>query len=211
MRSWIVKTMSALALAMPVWAHALEVESVQLDDAVTVGGQKLVLNGAGFRKRGYFKTDVQAVYVGKKETTLEGLVKQPGPKRITIYVLKEIPGATISRYFVGDFKLVTTDAEFKALINEIGIIGSVYGGLHKVNKGDIVNIDWVPGKGIMTLFNGKPIVLENGQNSMNTPNAELMYQIFLRIYTGPAVPEELRLNLLGLSKSMSTATVQGER
>lgn len=211
MRSWIVKTMSALALVMPVWAHALEVEGVQVEETATVGGQKLVLNGAGFRKRGYFKTDVQAVYVPEKKTSLEGLTKQAGAKRIMIYVLKDIPGATISRYFVGDFKLVTTDAEFKQLINEIGVIGSVYGGLHKVSKGDVVNIDWVPGKGIATLFNGKPITLENGATYLNTPNAELMYQIFLRIYTGPAVPEELRLNLLGLSKSMAAATVQGER
>lgn len=206
----MLKLAAAMAAALPLWASALVVEGVELDDTVTVGGQKLVLNGAGFRKRGYFKTDVQAIYLSEKCTTVECIYKNKGAKRIFIHVLKDIPGPTISRYFLGDFKLVTTDTEFKSLINEIGQIGQIYAGLHKVNKGDQVAIDWVPGKGITTLFNGRALVLNDSPTGTFMPS-ELMYQIFLRIYAGPAVPEELRLNLLGLSKSMSTATVQAER
>lgn len=184
------------------------VEGVQFDESVTVGGSKLVLNGAGFRKRGFFKTDVSAIYLQQKTTTLESIYKLRGAKRILLYVLKDIPGATISRYFVNDFKLVSTDDEFKQLINEIGAIGQVYSSLPKVSKGDVVAIDWVPGKGIACSYNGKSLAIDGTNYYLNS---ELMYQIFLRIYVGPAVPEELRLNLLGQSRSMSTSAVTAER
>lgn len=185
-----------------------EVEGVQLQDTVTLAGTKLVLNGAGFHKRGFFKTNVQAVYVIERQQTLEGLTKLGGPKRIHIHVLKEIPGATISRYFLTDFKLTASDVEFKQLINEVSQIGNVYGGLPKVIKGDVITIDWIPGKGIQSTLNAKPMAFRDNNIYLDTPNAELMYKVFLRMYVGPAVPEELRLNQLGLSRSMNSAAAE---
>jgi len=208
-RSLWLSAAAAWLMSLPMLSMALTVEGIDLPDTPVVGGQKLILNGAGFRKRGYFKTDVQGIYLSDRRTSLEAVYKLPGAKRILINVLKDIPGPTISRYFISDFKAVATEAEFKSLINEIGQIGNVYGSVHKVSRGDQVAIDWVPGKGIVCLFNGKPMTLDdNGAIYMNN---ELMFQIFMRIYVGPAVPDELRLNLLGLSKSMASSTVLGER
>jgi len=195
---------AAMLLAFPWWASAVTIEGVELPETVVVAGQKLVLNGAGSRKRGYFKASVEAIYVPERRSTLEGIYKQPGAKRILLFALKDIPGATISRYFVSDFKAVATDAEFKSLINEVAQIGAVYGSVHKVNKGDMAAIDWIPGKGLTTLINGKQVEVEG----YPTPymNSELMFQILLRIYAGPAVADELRQNMLGLSKSMWTSS-----
>lgn len=190
-----------LAAGVVCPALALDVQGVRLDDTVTVAGTKLQLNGAGWRKRSYFKTDVTAIYLPERRSTFEGVVNQPGPKRIQIHVLKDIPGSTISRYFISDFKVATSDAEFKQLIGDIGKVGQVYANLHKVSKGDVINLDWIPGKGMGTSINGKLMSIE-GQYHVDSP---LMYEVFLRMrmQKGPSVPEELRLNLLGLSKSMA--------
>src|SRR5262249_41669005 len=51
------RILSALVLGCTLtasWA-SVEVQGVALDETVTVGGQQLALNGAGYRKRGYFK------------------------------------------------------------------------------------------------------------------------------------------------------------
>lgn len=182
-------------------AQALEVQGVRLEDTTTVAGAKLQLNGAGWRKRSYFKTDVTGIYLPERRTTFEGVVNQAGPKRIQIHVLRDIPGSTISRYFISDFKVATTDAEFKQLISDIGRVGQVYSNLHKVSKGDVINLDWIPGKGMSTSINGRLMTIE-GLTHVDTP---LLYEVFLRMrmQKGPSVPEELRLNLLGLSRSMS--------
>ena len=57
------RMLSAIVLGCAVsgaWA-SIDVSGVPLEDTVTVGGVPLKLNGAGFRKRGYFKIDVTAV------------------------------------------------------------------------------------------------------------------------------------------------------
>jgi hypothetical protein len=56
---------------------SVDVSGVPLDETVTVGGVPLHLNGAGYRKRGYFKIDVTALYLQQKATTLEAVENAP--------------------------------------------------------------------------------------------------------------------------------------
>lgn len=175
---------------------AVELEGVQLDDTATVAGTRLVLNGAGVRKRGYFKTDVTALYLPERRNSADAVYKANGVRRLVLVLLRDIPSATISRYFVGDFKQVATDAEFKQVINEVGQMGQVYGNLTKVSKGDVVVIDWIPSgpsAGLNATINGK---------SMGAPiKSELFYEIYMRMYLSPSVPDDFRNALLGVNKS----------
>jgi hypothetical protein len=185
------QALASLALSLvALVAHAVEVEGMQIEDQVTVGGVRLPLAAAAPRKRGYFKTDVMALYTTDKKVTPESFYKPNGPRRMTLTLLRDLPSATISRYFIGDFGQVATDAEFKQLINEVGKTGAIYGSLNRVVKGDVVAIDWVPGKGMQTFLNGK---------SLNDPawNTPLYYEVFMRMFVGPIIPEETRVGLFG--------------
>ena len=177
-------------LVMQSAVSGLGIEGVQLDDTATVAGTRLVLNGAGVRKRGYFKTDVTALYLPERRNSADAVYKTNGVRRLVLVLLRDIPSATISRYFVGDFKQVATDAEFKQVINEVGKTGAIYGSLNRVVKGDVVAIDWIPGKGMQTFLNGKPL---------NDPawNSPLYYEVFMRMFVGPILPEETRAGLFG--------------
>jgi hypothetical protein len=73
-----------------------------------------------------------------------------------------------------------------------------YSNVKRVSKGDVVNLDWLPGTGWMATHNGKQLSIDGGQ--MLAINDELAFQIYLRMYIGPAAPEELRNGLLGLTK-----------
>ncbi len=184
----------SLALCLVAFvAQAVEVEGMQIDDQVTVGGVRLQLGAAAPRKRGYFKTDVMALYTTDKKVTPESFYKPNGPRRMTLTLLRDLPSATISRYFIGDFEQVATDAEFKQLINEVGKTGAIYGSLNRVLKGDVVAIDWIPGKGMQTYLNGKPL----NDPAWNTP---LYYEVFMRMFVGPIIPEETRVGLFGKSR-----------
>ncbi len=194
--------MGGAAAALAAWATparaAVEIEGVQLEDSVVVGGRKLLLNGAGLRRRGYFKADVTALYLPERRTTPESILKLDGPRRIQLNLLREFTSSTISRIFISDFKQAATDDEFKKLIDVISQIGAAYSNVKRVVKGDVVNLDWVPGKGWMAMHNGK--ILTGDSNGPVAINNELAYQVYLRMYIGPNAPDELRNSLLGLTK-----------
>lgn len=182
------------ALAWPVQALAqavVKVDGVDVPTATTVRGKKLVLNGAGVRRRGYYKSNIVALYLPERLTTLDAIMKLDGPRRIQMLLLRDFSQSTVSRIFLADFKQATTDTEFKTLINEVAEIGAIYNNVKRVEQGDKVNIDWQPGAGIIASLNDR-------QLNEKPINNELAYQIYLRMFMGPNVPEELRNRLLGL-------------
>ncbi|MBI2732692.1 MAG: chalcone isomerase family protein [Aquabacterium sp.] len=192
----------AAASTLLPWATpasaAVELEGVELPETTTAYGHKLVLNGAAVRKRGYFKADVTALYLPEKRTTPDGIYKLDGVRRIQLNILREFTSSTISRIFLSDFKQSATEEEFKKLIGPIGQIGAAYANVKKVSKGDVVNLDWVPGQGWMATHNGKALTGDSGTTM--AIKDELAFQIYLRMYIGPAAPEELRNGLLGLTR-----------
>jgi hypothetical protein len=200
---------AALLCAPCAWSTVIgDVEGVPIEDSYLVDGGKLVLNGAGIRKRAYFKTDVSSVYLTEPRNTPEGIESAPGPKRLQLVLVRDIPGSAISRYFIVDFKAVATDAEFKQLINEIGLLGEIYSKIRQVNKGDVINIDWTPGKGVHSTINGKPLMVSG--NATPYLNNELLYRVMLRMYIKASGSPEMRDNLLGKSRSMlNTASADG--
>ncbi|MFT3859081.1 MAG: chalcone isomerase family protein [Aquabacterium sp.] len=195
-RRWLAAAMAwpFMSLAGVSAQAAVRVEGIDLPDSLTLRGKKLVLNGAGLRKRGYFKSNVVALYLPEKLTTPEAIMRLDGPRRIQLYLLRDFTSSTISRIFLADFKQAATEAEFKVLINEVAEIGGIYANIKRVSPGDTVNIDWQPGQGIIASLNDrvlheKPIA------------SELAYQIYLRMFIGSGVPDELRHRLLGLQPS----------
>lgn len=192
---------AALLCAPSAWSAVIgDVDGVPVEDSYSVDGAKLLLNGAGVRKRAYFKTDVSAIYLTEPRNTPEGIENAPGPKRLQLVMVKDITGSTISRYFIADFQAVATEAEFKQLINEIGLLGEIYSKIRQVNKGDVINIDWTPGKGVHSTINGKPLMVSG--NITPYLNNELLYRVMLRMYIKASGSAEMRDNLLGKSRSM---------
>lgn len=196
------RLVSALVLGCAVsgaWA-TVDVSGVPLDETVTVGGVPLHLNGAGYRKRGYFKIDVTALYLQQKATTLEAVENAPGAKRLQLVIQQDITGSQASRYFLIDFEASATPAEFAKLITEVSQVGDIYSALPKIKKGDVVTMDWIPGKGLIATLNGTNLT-PHGATSPYM-NSELLAKVMLRMYIGGKTPAELHDNLLGVSSSM---------
>ncbi len=197
-RQWLAWSAAvASGMLMPA-AHAnVMLEDVVLEESVVAHGQKLVLNGAGVRRRGYHKSDVVALYLPEKRTTPDAIYRLDGVRRIQLNLLRNLTSSTITRVFLSDFKQVATDEEFRQLIEPLGMIGAAYADIKRVRKGDVVNLDWVPGKGWMATHNGRPLRSVDGILAINDP---LAYQVYLRMYLGAAASAELRNGLLGLTR-----------
>lgn len=195
----------ALAAVLTVLATSttfanVEVSGVSLDESVTVAGQTLKLNGAGFRKRGYFKVDVTALYLQTPANTVEAVEKIGGVKRLVIILQQDITGAQASRYFLTDFEASAQPMEFAQLINEVSQVGGIYSSIRQLKKGDTVALDVIPGKGCMASLNGTPLVPHGASSAFFTN--ELLGRILFRMYIGGKTPADLRDNLLGTSFTM---------
>lgn len=177
---------------MQAWAQTtIKIDGVDVQTTSTARGKRLILNGAGVRRRGYFKSNIVALYLPERLNTLDAIMKLDGPRRIQMLLLRDFSQSTVSRIFLSDFRQASTDAEAKSLINEIAEIGAIYNNVKRVEQGDKVNIDWQPGLGIIASINDR-------QLNDKPINSELAYQIYLRMFLGRNVPDELRNQLLGL-------------
>lgn len=182
----------ALSCAAALPARAMEIEGFPIEESITEAGVKLVLNGIAVRKRGYFRTELAMLYLPEKTKSVDAVYKTSGVRVLRRIVLREVPIATASRYFINDFKQVATEAEFKQLITDLGELGGVYGTISKVSRGDTIDTVWIPGKGMTGRFNGKSLVDKYNKN-------ELFYQVYMRMYVGPTVHDDFRNGLLGAS------------
>lgn len=171
---------------------AVEIEGFQVEESIVEGGVKLVLNGTAVHKRGYFKTELAALYMPERVHTAEAVYKTNGVRVLRRVILRDVPMASASRYFVNDFKLAATEAEFKQLINEIGDLGGIYGTITKVSRGDMVDTVWTPGKGMTGRYNGRQL------GDRATKN-DLFWQVYMRMYVGQAAQENFRNGLLGIA------------
>src|SRR5262245_61327683 len=78
-----------MAVFFAVSVRAAEVGGIKLEDTVSVGGQTLVLNGAGIRTKAIFKVYVGSLYLPGKATTLDAVLAA-SPRRVQLNLLRNL-------------------------------------------------------------------------------------------------------------------------
>ena len=153
MRAW----MAGLAVAALAWsasAPAIEVGGVNVADKASVGGQELVLNGAGVRTRAIFKVYVASLYVPAKATTTAAVVAK-GPRRIQMNLLRNLSGDQLVDALVDGLKDNNSEAELAAVKAQQDQMVATMKGFGEVKEKDVVALDYVDG-GTVILLNGAP-------------------------------------------------------
>ena len=191
-----LKRFWAAALSVTLFASPLaqaatqEIHGVKVEDSVTVGGTKLMLNGAGTRYKGPFKVYVGDLYTSKKVNSLEELMAAPGPKRLTMTFLREIEAGPFGKLLTRGVEDNVPKNEMSKLIPGLLRMGDIF----TVNKvllpGDVITLDWIPGTGMVVTAKGKV----QGE-PFKEPE---FYKAIMSIWFGP-VPADFKLKdaLLG--------------
>ncbi|MEO8305932.1 MAG: chalcone isomerase family protein [Betaproteobacteria bacterium] len=151
-----MRTLWALALALFVAAPALalEVGGVKLDDKVALGGQELVLNGAGIRTRVVFKVYVASLYVPAKAGDLSAVLAK-APRRIQMNLLRTLSPDQLVDALIEGLKENNTEAELAAVKAQTDQLMSIMKALPEVKEGNVVALDFVDGATVVG-FNGAP-------------------------------------------------------
>jgi hypothetical protein len=171
-------------------AGAMEVSGVQLPDSVHLGSHDLVLNGAGLRTRFFFKVYVAALYLGEKTHAAEAVLDQPGVKRVSMHILREISGEKMLNAFNEAMVANHTPAEMQALEPQLKELTAIFHAIGKVKEGDVVNLDYFPDSGTQIIVNG----VQRG----NIPGAPFN-RALLKIWLGDKPAQaDLKQEMLGL-------------
>jgi long-chain acyl-CoA synthetase len=149
MREWLI---ALLAFAFAASAGAAEVGGIKLDDKVAVGGQELVLNGAGIRTRVVFKVYVASLYLPARATDLSGVLGK-APRRIQMNLLRTLAADQLVDALNEGLKENNSEAEIAAVKAQIDQLATIMRGFGEAKEGNIVTLDYVDGA-TSVAFNG---------------------------------------------------------
>lgn len=132
------------ALASPA-ATAAEVAGVELDDAIELGGVRLQLNGAGERTLYVVRTYVAALYVTRPSSQAQALLRQPGPRRLSLTMLAALSADWIVERITAAMRANAGDEAFARLQPRLARLVEPFVALERLRKGDRIDIDAVGG------------------------------------------------------------------
>ena len=182
---------AALLLAPAAWAQ-LTVAGVKYEDSSEVRGNKLQLNGAGIRTKVIFKVYTAGLYLPKKAATTEEVLAAAGAKRISLTLLREVQSAEFAEAFARGIEDNNDKATSARLQPSLQRMNQIFAEHRKLNPGDVVLLDWVPGTGTVLSVKGAP-------QGEPFPDPEF-YGALLRIWLG-AKPADAGLKEALLGKA----------
>ena len=178
---------ATVALAWSAGANAVEVGGVNIADTASVGGQELVLNGAGIRTRAIFKVYAAGLYVPEKATTPAAVLAK-GPRRIQMTLMRNLSADQLVDALVDGLKDNNSEAELAAVKAQQEQMVAAMKGFGDVKEKDVVAIDYVE---------GATRILLNGQVKATIPG-DAFNAALTRVWLGDKpVQSDLKKALLG--------------
>lgn len=191
MKTFSFKTLLASALMVFAVgsAGAAEINGVKFDDKMKVGGKELVLNGLGMRTKFVVKVYAAGLYLQEKQSTVEGVLKAEGPRRMRLVMMRDITSDDFGNAFMTGLNDNVDKAEKSKIVGQISKFGEMFAMLEGLKKGDVLDLDWIPGTGTQNSLNGKPI----GEVTQD----QAFYNAVMKIWLGPKpVDSSLKPKLL---------------
>jgi hypothetical protein len=150
-----VAAVASLLLATASFAATIELHGVKIPDTATIAGTKLNLNGAGTRYKGPFKIYVADLYTSKPVKSLDELIAAPGPKRLTMTMLREIESGPFGKLLTRGVEDNVSKSEMSKLVPGLIRMGDIFANVKVQSPGDVIMMDWVPGTGMVITVKGK--------------------------------------------------------
>lgn len=168
------------------------INGVRYAPQVQVNERTLTLNGAGTRYKAIFKVYTAGLYLEKSASDLKEIMALPGPKRISVTMLRDIDSAELGKLFSRGMEDNMDRATFSRLVPGVLQMSEIFTRHKKLLTGESFMVDWVPGQGAQVFVKGQP---------EGTPFKEPeFFQALLGIWLGPHPADEgLKKALLGSS------------
>lgn len=157
-KTFCIKSLLAGAFLMGALgqtAVAAEVAGIKFANTTTVAGKELQLNGLGVRYKSIVKVYATALYLPEKKSTTEDVIKSEGPRRLRLVMLRDVTSEDLGSAFMAGLDGNLDSKEKTQLATQISQGGEMFGLFSMIKKGDVLDVDWIPGSGITCFLNGK--------------------------------------------------------
>jgi hypothetical protein len=139
-------------------AHAAtDVAGVRFADTEQIAGQSLVLNGAGLRKKLFFKVYAAGLYLERKAGATEAVLAQSGPRRIAIVTLRDLTAAQFTDALREGLEKNLAPAELEALKPAIDAFSTALLSIKDAKEGTRIDIDFQPAGGTQLVVAGRNV------------------------------------------------------
>lgn len=192
MTRWLTTMLLSAGLLAVAQAQAqpVEVEGQKFERTAALGGQTLNLNGAGLRKRAFFKVYVAGLYAGQKSTDAATIINDKGPRRVSLRMLRDLEAQSFIDAFNEGLKNNTPEPQLAALKPQVDALVATLKAIGEAKTGDAINFDYTPDGGTRITVNGQP-------KGNPIPGAEFFAAV-LRIWLGDKpVDDTLKKGMLG--------------
>ena len=141
---------ATLALAATT-ASAVTVAGVNIADTTDVNGQKLVLNGAGLRKKFVVKVYTGALYLPAKQNNAAAILAGDAPRRQVMHFLYDVDKGKMAEAWEDGLKDNTPNAspEVKTAFKTLSTW------MDDMKEGQTIVLTYAPGTGTTVEVNGK--------------------------------------------------------
>lgn len=138
-------------LALPSYSQT-EMEGVKLKSSITMDGQSLVYNGAGIRKKWFFKLYVGALYLPKKVSSGSMIVKGDQPMMIQLNIISDLITSEKMIEAVNEGFEKSTGGNMAPIQSEIDQVIATF--KDEITDGDVFELMYLPGTGVKVYKNG---------------------------------------------------------
>ena len=175
-----------LIMSLSFSAQAKKIAGVQIDDVVKIKGEDLKLNGAGIRTKFVFDIYVAAFYTRKPVKKPEQ-ISDDAPMRMAMhFVYDEVSKEKLVDGWNDGFEDNLSEEQYKKLESRIDLFNNLF---ETVRAGDVIYLDFVPGKGTLVNIN---------KNNKGVVSGSEFYKALLMIWLGDdPVGDDLKSDLLG--------------
>lgn len=182
--------LAAFLCALSLQAAAIEIGGAQFPSSASVGGQTLILNGAGVREKFVFKAYAIGLYLSRRADSLDAIRALDGASRIELVTLRNLTADQLCDA-LNEFIVRNHDAaELANLKSRVEALDNIMKGIGKASENTRIQLDYIPEKGTRVTVNGQVA-------GADIPGADFRLAL-LKVWLGREVPQEsLRLALLG--------------
>jgi hypothetical protein len=145
--------LSMLGAVSSLPGQAAVLEGVQYDDSVNVGNRELKLNGLGLRAVLFFKVYVAGLYLSDQTNAPEQILKNVGPKRLQLRMLREISAADINKALIDGIKERSSPSEWATLQERASQFSRTIDTIGSSRQGDSIILDYLPSTGTTLMVN----------------------------------------------------------
>ena len=135
---------------------ALVLEGQPFARRTRVAGVELLLNGVGLRAVAWFKGYAAGLYLTEFARNAGQALALPGPKRLQLRLLVSVSAAEFLKAMNKGIERNTPAPERAALAPQVRRFGEQIAAIGKVSRGDVVDLDLEPGRGLLFSLNGAP-------------------------------------------------------